>query len=77
MSTQLEPDLGSRGPDPRKLFVIHGRNEAAREAIFTFLRSIGLEPIEWIEALRMTGQGSPYIGDVLDAAFANAQAVAV
>lgn len=77
MSTQFEPGVGSRGPDPRKLFVIHGRNDAAREAIFTFLRSIGLEPIEWIEALRMTGQGSPYIGDVLDAAFANAQAVVV
>jgi len=45
--------------------------------VFEFLRSIGLEPIEWSEAIKMTGQGSPYIGDVLDAAFGRAQAVVV
>lgn len=63
--------------DPRKVFVIHGRNEPARKGLFEFLRSIGLEPIEWQEALAMTGQGSPYIGDVLDAAFGAAKAVVV
>ena len=52
--------------DPRQVFVIHGRNEPARMGLFTFLRSIGLKPIEWSEAIAMTGQGSPYIGDVLD-----------
>lgn len=65
------------GPDCRKVFVIHGRNELARNALFAFLRSIGLDPIEWSEAIRMTGKGSPYIGDVLDAAFSAAQAVVV
>lgn len=63
--------------DPHKVFVIHGRNEPARAAFFTFLRALGLTPIEWTEAVRATGQGSPYIGDVLEAAFASAQAVAV
>lgn len=63
--------------DPRKVFVIHGRNELARKAIFDFLRSIGLDPIEWSQALTMTGKGSPYIGEVLDAAFGAAQAVVV
>lgn len=63
--------------DPRKVFVIHGRNDPARKGLFTFLRSIGLEPIEWSEAIRMTGQGSPYIGDVLNVAFGAAQAVVV
>ena len=57
------------GADPRKVFVIHGRNEAARKGLFDFLRSIGLDPIEWSEAIRLTGKGSPYIGQVLDAAF--------
>jgi hypothetical protein len=55
----------------------HSRNEAARAAVFTFLRSIGLEPIEWSAAIRMTGEATPYIGDVLNAAFASAQAVVV
>ncbi|WP_435204250.1 TIR domain-containing protein [Micromonospora sp. bgisy143] len=65
------------GADPRKVFVIHGRNEAARRGLFDFLRSIGLDPIEWSEAIRLTGKGSPYIGQVLDAAFGAAQAVVV
>jgi hypothetical protein len=65
------------GPDPRQVFVIHGRNEPARKALFEFLRFIGLDPIEWSQAIRMTGKASPYIGEVLDAAFGAAQAVVV
>ena len=49
----------------RKVFVVHGRNTEARTAMFTFLRAIGLAPIEWSEAVRLTGEGSPYIGRVL------------
>jgi Predicted nucleotide-binding protein containing TIR-like domain len=65
------------GADPRKVFVIHGRNEFARKGLFEFLRAIGLDPIEWEQAITMTGSGSPYIGQVLDAAFGAAQAVVV
>jgi hypothetical protein len=65
------------GADPRKVFVVHGRNESARKGLFDFLRSIGLDPIEWSEAIRLTRKGSPYIGQVLDAAFGAAQAVVV
>lgn len=56
-------------PDPRKVFVIHGRNTQIRDSAFSFLRSINLAPIEWNEAVRATGQGTPYVGDILDAAF--------
>lgn len=42
------------GADRRKVFVIHGRNESARKGLFDFLRSIGLDPIEWSEAIRLT-----------------------
>nr|WP_308263212.1 nucleotide-binding protein [Rhodococcus erythropolis] len=70
-------DTGTLKPDPRKVFVIHGRNQTARTEVFAFLRSIGLDPIEWSAALRMTSEASPYIGDVLNAAFARAQAVVV
>ncbi|MBI2246286.1 MAG: nucleotide-binding protein [Nocardioides sp.] len=59
------------------MFVIHGRNDAARRGVFAFLRSIGLEPIEWARAIAMTGKGSPYIGEVLAVAFGQAQAVVV
>lgn len=65
------------GADPRKVFVIHGRNEIARRGMFEFLRAIGLQPIEWEQAITITGSGSPYIGQVLDAVFGDAQAVVV
>lgn len=45
--------------------------------MFTFLRSIGLKPIEWDQAIALTGKASPYIGEVLDVAFDDAQAVVV
>jgi hypothetical protein len=60
-----------------KVFVVHGRNTAARDAMFSFLRSLGLKPIEWDQAVALTGQGSPYIGEVLDVAFSEGQAVVV
>jgi hypothetical protein len=50
----------------RKVFVIHGRDGHARRELFTFLRALGLEPIEWAEALAESGGGAPVIGDVLD-----------
>jgi len=45
--------------------------------MFSFLRAIGLDPIEWSEAVSMTSEGSPYIGQVLDVAFDAAQAIVV
>lgn len=63
--------------DSRSVFVVHGRNDAARKAMFDFLRSIDLKPIEWSRAIELTGKGTPYIGEVLDVAFRHAQAVVV
>lgn len=61
----------------RRVFVVHGRNHAAREGIFAYLRALGLEPIEWDEAVRWTGQGSPYVKDVVEAGFSECQAALV
>jgi predicted nucleotide-binding protein len=69
--------MAGNGPDRRNVFVIHGRNDTARSALFEFLRAVGLHPIVWSQAIKMTKQGSPYIGDVLDAAFSGAQAIVV
>ena len=63
--------------DKRKVWVVHGRNLKARNAMFAFLRAIGLDPMQWGEALALTGKGTPYTGEVLDHAFAEAQAVVV
>ena len=63
--------------DTREVFVVHGRNLAARDALFEFLRAVDLHPLEWSEAVRSTGKPTPYIGDILDAAFSRAHAVVV
>ena len=63
--------------DAREVFVVHGRNLAARDAVFEFLRAIDLHPLEWSEAVNATGKASPYIGEILDAAFSRAHAVVV
>jgi hypothetical protein len=68
----MQNNSGSPAADrehAREVFVVHGRNEQVREAMFTFLRAIGLHPIEWAQAIRWTGHASPYIGQVLDTAF--------
>lgn len=64
-------------PHPQTVFVVHGRNLPARDAVNAFLRSLGLKPLEWSQAVSLTGSGSPYIGEVLDRAFEAAQAVVV
>lgn len=66
-----------RKPKDGTVFVVHGRNEALRKAMFDFLRSIGLEPIEWEKAVAKTRGGNPYVGDVLRKAMEQAQAIVV
>ena len=45
--------------------------------MFDFLRALGLKPLEWSEAVSLTATATPYVGQVLDVAFAHAQAVIV
>jgi predicted nucleotide-binding protein len=80
---ETQPDRGgvmaeaSAAADPRNVFVVHGRNLEARRAMFRFLRSLSLNPIEWSQATMETGNALPFIGEILDAAFSKAQAVVV
>jgi Predicted nucleotide-binding protein containing TIR-like domain len=46
-----------RKVDARKVFVVHGRNTAARDALFDLLRAIGFHPLEWDEMVHETGEG--------------------
>jgi predicted nucleotide-binding protein len=78
--TTVERDQEGRHvgrPREGAVFVVHGRNIHARTELFAFLRAIGLVPLEWPHALALTNQGSPYIGEILDSAFNNAQAIVV
>lgn len=55
----------------RDIFVVHGRDGRIKSQMFAFLRALDLKPLEWSELVSATGQGSPYIGEVLAKAFAN------
>jgi hypothetical protein len=46
--------------DRRKVMVVHGRNETARDALYTFLRAIDLRPMEWSELVGDANAGAPY-----------------
>lgn len=59
------------------VFVVYGRNDDARIAMFDFLTSLGLEPLDWDKLLAATGEASPYVGEVLAAGIPMAQAVVV
>ena len=61
----------------RKVFVIHARDKALRKSMFDFLRSINLYPLEWSELILACSSGTPYIREVLNRAFDQAQAVVV
>jgi predicted nucleotide-binding protein len=63
--------------DRRRVMVVLGRNSGAGKAMFDFLRAIDLRPLDWTELVGSAHSGAPYIGEVLDAAFAQAQAVVV
>ncbi len=71
-TARMQPDT-----DAREVFVVHGRNCAAREALFEFLRALDLHPLEWSEFVIDTGKASPYIGETLSAAFSRAHAIVV
>lgn len=66
------------GPvDSSRVMVVHGRNSAMRDAMFAFLRALGLSPIEWEDAIAETRTGSPHNLDAVRAAMRSAQAVVV
>ena len=77
VDVQMTTNEQRAGVDSRNVFVVHGRNLAIRDELFTFLRALDLHPLEWSEAVRLTGQPTPYVGDILDAAFSNARAIVV
>lgn len=62
---------------PEKVFVVHGRNLAAKDATFSFLRALRLEPLEWEQAVALTQQASPTILEVVKAGFEAAQCIVV
>lgn len=64
-------------PQRDTVFVVYGRNAAARRALFEFLRSLSLKPLEWNQAIAVTANPAPSISQILDGALEQAQAIVV
>lgn len=77
MSKARRTPKSSVKPAPNSVFVVHGRDDEARNAMFVFLRAVGVTPIEWLSAVRLSKKAAPYVGEILDAAFARARAILV
>jgi len=61
----------------RNVFVVHGRDDQARDALFGFLEALGLSPLGWETLVAATGSASPYLRDVIMQGIAMAQAAVV
>ncbi|GAA2575068.1 MULTISPECIES: nucleotide-binding protein [Streptomyces] len=61
----------------RSVFVVHGRDDQVRREMYELLRRLDLRPKEWEDLVAATGQASPFLGDVVAAAPAQAQAALV
>lgn len=59
----------------RQVFVIHGRDEETREAVFELLRALNLRPMEWEHLVAETGVATPSLAEVVSRASTYAQAV--
>ena len=60
-----------------RVFVVHGRNYAARDAMYSFLRALDLEPITWEPAVALTEKGAPTTLEVVKAGLEAAQCTVV
>ncbi|WP_197430000.1 TIR domain-containing protein [Auraticoccus cholistanensis] len=51
--------------DPKAVFVVHGREARSASHLKALLERMQLRVIEWEQAVAITGDPSPYIGDVI------------
>lgn len=60
------------------IFVVHGRDTKLTEDMYSFLRALGLFPMEWNDAIKAAkGGANPNVGDVINHAMNKVQGVMV
>jgi predicted nucleotide-binding protein len=65
--------MTTQSPDPKKVFIIHGRNVKARKAVEQFVRSLGLTPIDFEQLA--ADSGAAFIGEIVRNGLAQAQGI--
>lgn len=69
--------MGEEIDRTREVFVVHGRNYQARDAMFQFLESLQLRPLTWQAAAQRTSEATPSTLDSVLAGLKHVQAVVV
>lgn len=60
------------------IFVVHGRDLKLRDDMYAFLRAIGINAMEWNDAIKAAkGGANPIVGDVISDAMKKVQGVMV
>jgi predicted nucleotide-binding protein len=65
----------ARATNRKAVMIIYGHDDEANNAMFSWLRDIGLQPQEWSQLIDLSDSASPYIGNVLERTFESVQAV--
>ncbi|WP_437761866.1 TIR domain-containing protein [Sorangium sp. So ce764] len=68
-----EDDMATQQPDPKKVFIIHGRNVKARKVVEQFVRSLGLTPIDFEQLA--ADSGAAFIGEIVRNGLTQAQGI--
>ena len=74
------PAVGSESTEAdraRNVLVVYGRDTPVRLAVFGFLRSLGLRPLEWEELVKATGKLAPFLSETVRKGLEIATAVVV
>jgi predicted nucleotide-binding protein len=60
------------------IFVVHGRDSALTDSMYAFLRAIGINAMEWNDAIKAAkGGANPIVGDIIHDAMKSVQGVMV
>lgn len=59
------------------LFIVHGRDTQLNEDMFAFLRAIGLNPMEWTQAVKAAKGANPNVTNIVKGALQKVQGVIV
>lgn len=75
--TDKSESEGMKVRDKNKVFIVHGRDTAAKETVETFLHFLSLGTISWREAVSLTGKSQPHTYDIVKAGMDHAAAIIV
>lgn len=70
------PPEGQQPPRER-VFIVHGRNSEALDAMTRFLKGLRLHPVTFNDAIKLLAKPNPYIGEIVAAGMADAYATLV